>query len=400
MRVSDPMKNQSETILTTHDLEVGFVLPWDLHAKNGSMLLSRNREIKSQQQIDQLISYGARYYTDNSSAESAETSQTQKAIVEPPVSFLIIKQLSKQLEIALALVGDEKDRTFANKILRIALDIQTACDENSDAMLGSIQLTFDSPHSIIHPLHNGILCEVSYRCMGKGPLERLLVVAAALTQNIGMLSIMDQVYTQSEPLTPEQREVIDNHPYRSREILESKGVTEYRWLNAVQQHHERIDGSGYPEGISGENLVTEAKIIAITDNYVALVRPREYRDPILHKDALRQMMQQRGSSIDSELVRLFINSIGIYAPGSIVRLKSGAIGIVTTLTSQIDKPEVLIITDTEEAPVDSPTRVSTDTEEFVISTMLCPREYQTLLKTVGTIWPMRHPSAMESGHAY
>lgn len=399
----DPIEMHGVQLLTAGDLEVGFVLPWDLYSESGSMLLSRKHEIKSQQQIDQLISYGARYHVDianKTTADNHEGLATHKTRAEPPVSFLIIKQLTRQLEIAFALLNDEKDRTFANKILRIALDIQTACVENADAMVGSIQLTLDASHSVEQPLHNAILCEVSYRRMGRGPLERLLVVAAALTSDLGMLSIKDQVHKQSEPLTPEQKEIITNHPNKSREILEQKGVTESRWLDAVQQHHERLDGSGYPEGITDDRLITEAKLIAITDNYTALVRPRAYREPILHKDALRQMLQQRGNTIDGELVRLFINSIGIYSPGSMVKMKNGAIGIVTALTSQIEEPEVLIITDTEEKPVDLPKRVKAGTDELSISNLLCSKKHRDLYDNIGTIWPMRHPAALESEHVY
>lgn len=399
----DPVEKHGYKILTEDDLEVGFVLPWDLYSETGSMLLPRKHEIKSQQQIDQLISYGARYHVNaasNAPVENNELRAAPKAQAEPPVSFLIIKQLTRQLEVAFALLNDDKDRTFANKILRVALDIQTACVENADAMVGSIQLTLEASHSVEQPLHNAILCEVSYRRMGRGPLERLLVVAAALTSDLGMLSIKDQVHQQSEPLTPEQKEIISNHPTKSREILEQKGVTESRWLDAVQHHHERLDGSGYPEGISGDKLITEAKLIAITDNYTALVRPRAYREPILHKDALRQMLQQRGNTIDGELVRLFINSIGIYSPGSMVKMKNGAIGIVTALTSQIDEPEVLIITDTEERPVDIPKRVKADKDELSICNLLCSKEHRDLYANIGTIWPMRHPAALESEHVY
>ena len=402
--VSQPIENHDETLLTADDLEIGFVLPWDLYSANGSMLLSKNREIKSQQQIDQLISYGARFYEqgtkENTSSGTEETKPASKKPAEPPVSFLIIQQLAKQLESAFSLLDDEKDTTFANKILRIALDIQTACMENANAMVGSIQLTLDAAHSVLHPLHNAILCEVAYHRIGKGPLERLQVVAAALTSDIGMLSIKEQVHQQSEPLTPEQQEIIHNHPNTSRDMLEKKGVTESCWLEAVQQHHERVDGSGYPAAISGEHLITEAKLIAIIDNYTALVRPRPYRERITHKDALRQMLQQRGSSIDSELVRLFINSIGIYSPGSMVKMKSGEIGIVTTLTAKIDEPEVLLITDAGENPVKNPTLIKSASDEYVISSMLCSQTYQALLDNLGTIWPMRHPLALQSEYVY
>lgn len=392
--------DQQEKILTEDDLRVGDKLPWDLYAANGSMLLSRGKEVKSSQQIQQFISHGARYSVKVDPADSSSSATDIPPKKEPPVSFLIIQQLIEQLETTFALLEDEKNKTFANQILRVALDIQAACNECADAIVGSIQLTLDAPHRIEHPLHNAILCEVATRRMGKDPLERLPLIAAALTHDIGMQKIQDQVFSQAEPLTESQRKIIDNHPEVACEMLKQHGVTEKRWLTAVLQHHERLDGSGYPKGISKENLSEDAKLLAITDNYTALIRPRAYRSRILHKEALREMLQNRGSSIDGELARLFINTMGIYSPGSMVKMKSGEIGIVTRLTDAIDKPEVLLITDASEKPVDITKRADTSKESAVISAMVCPHEYEHLLEDPGTIWPMRHPLASRSGHVY
>ncbi len=380
--------------LTDNDISAGEALSWDIFSAGGSLLLSEGHVIKSDSQIAQLITRGACYY---STAEEANVSQTKRRDPnEPAVSFLIVNTLLDHLKNAFEILHEENDPTFINRIMRIALDIQYACDENTDAMVGSIQLNLEAPNYLAHPLHNAILCEAACRRQGKGPLDRLPILVAALTQNIGMLEIQEQVFQQEDALSSEQQAIIDDHPQTGHDLLTSHGVTEKRWLTAVLQHHERIDGSGYPHGISGSDLSEDAKLLAITDNYTALIRPRAYRSRILHKDALRQMLQQRGSSIDGDLVTLLINAIGIYSPGSLIVLTSGEIGIVTRLTKKLDEPLIRLITNAQAQPAEIGEEQATGGDTGIaIKNMLCAKEHQHLLKGLRTVWPMQHPLARD-----
>ncbi|WP_271271541.1 HD-GYP domain-containing protein [Aliamphritea hakodatensis] len=392
------MTNKTDELIkrkiTDEDVIAGEALNWDIFSSGGSLLLSKGHVIKSDSQITQLIARGACYYC--SPEEVTATKKTSRDPNEPAVSFLIINTLLDHLKNAFAILHEENDPTFINRIMRIALDIQYACDENTDAMVGSIQLNQEAPNFLAHPLHNAILCEAACRRQGKGPLDRLPILVAALTQNIGMLSIQEQVFHQEEALSEEQQTIIDEHPQTGHDLLVSHGVTEKRWLTAVRQHHERIDGSGYPAGISGADLSEDAKLLAITDNYTALIRPRAYRSRILHKDALRQMLQQRGSSIDGDLVTLLINAIGIYSPGSLIVLTSGETGIVTRLTKKLDEPQIRLISDARghasEIGEETPTGGDTG---LTIKNMLCAKENQHLLKGLRTVWPMQHPLARD-----
>ncbi|WP_261842225.1 HD-GYP domain-containing protein [Aliamphritea ceti] len=380
--------------VTHKDVKAGEALSWDIFSAGGSLLLSKGHVIKSDDQIGQLIARGACYYC--SPEEVTATKQQGRDPNEPAVSFLIIDTLLNHLNGAFSILHEPDDSTFINRIMRIALDIQYACDENTDAMVGSIQLNQVAPNYLAHPLHNAILCEAACRRQGKGPLDRLPILVAALTQNIGMLEIQEKVFHQEEALTAEQKNIIDAHPERGHELLVQHGVTEKRWLTAIYQHHERIDGSGYPNGISGEELSEDAKLLAITDNYTALIRPRSYRSRILHKDALRQILQQRGSSIDGDLVTLLINAIGIYSPGSLIILNSGEIGIVTRLTKKLDEPLIRLISNAQAESVEIGDEMATGGETGVIvKNMLCAKEHQHLLKDLGTVWPMQHPLARD-----
>lgn len=395
--------------LARGDLEVGSVLPWNLYSNSGAMLLSKGLEIKSESQLGQLIKVGAKYSLLDASDTIITTEQhnTSENISDGTpksgrsVSFMLIEEFATQLEKAFATLEAGKPKGFISKILRLVIEIQTACDENSDAMLGSLALTLSLPHRIDRPLNNAILCEICARNLQKDPIERISIMAASLTCDLGMLSLMDEMFNQEESLYLSQQEQIKAHPEESVRLLETLGVSDKKWLKTVLQHHERVDGSGYPAGLSGDSIYQEAKLLAIADNYTALVRPRAYRKHILHQDILRELMQERGKLIDESLMRVFVNSIGLYAPGSIVKTKSGATAIVTGHKTKITEPELLIVcAKGSSKPLDEPKRVTADQDRFKIETLMCPRECQELINKLGTIWPMQHPLALQSGYVY
>ena len=89
-----------------------------------------------------------------------------------------------------------------------------------------------------------------------------------------------------------------------------------------------IDGSGYPDGISGDKIFVGAKIIAVADKYAANVSPRAYREPLTAQEALRQFFVEKGQQYDEKLSMLFIKELGIFPPGGFVKLVNGEIAIV------------------------------------------------------------------------
>ena len=86
------------------------------------------------------------------------------------------------------------------------------------------------------------------------PIERATLVAAALTSDIGMREIQQALFEQTAPLSSEQKAIVSAHPNRSCELLQAAGVEDKRWLQAIEQHHERVDGTGYPKGLAGDAI--------------------------------------------------------------------------------------------------------------------------------------------------
>lgn len=120
------------------------------------------------------------------------------------------------------------------------------------------------------------------------PPERIYVLkVSSLFHDIGKNAVPDHILKKPDRLTREEYACIQQHSTSSRELLD--GMFEPRILVAVEQHHERLDGSGYPNGLRGEDIVLEARIIAVADAFDAMTSDRAYRRGMSAADALAEL---------------------------------------------------------------------------------------------------------------
>lgn len=150
------------------------------------------------------------------------------------------------------------------------------------------------------------------RCLAEGlgldESERELFATAAVVYDIGKVSIPLDVLNRRGDLTDEEREAIKRHPEVGKRLLES--VMRLRSaLPAVVHHHERWDGTGYPDGLAGEEIPLLARAIAICDAYQAMVVDRPYRRALSHGAAIGQLRECAGTQFDPELVEVFIEAL-------------------------------------------------------------------------------------------
>jgi diguanylate cyclase (GGDEF)-like protein/putative nucleotidyltransferase with HDIG domain len=140
------------------------------------------------------------------------------------------------------------------------------------------------------------------------PQERVATLrAAALLHDIGKIGVSDRLLTKTGPLTPEDWEPIRAHPKLGVAILKHV-ETLSGCLAAIQYHHERYDGSGYPAGLKGENIPLDARIMAVADSYDAMTSLRPYRDGKLsHEQAVAELKRCAGAQFDSKIVDIFVS---------------------------------------------------------------------------------------------
>jgi diguanylate cyclase (GGDEF)-like protein/putative nucleotidyltransferase with HDIG domain len=139
---------------------------------------------------------------------------------------------------------------------------------------------------------------------GMGEERLALVETAAFLHDIGKLAVEDAILSAHEELTQAQRDQVEGHPVFGETILRSAGIDEI--LPWVRHHHERWDGAGYPDGLSGSQIPLEARIIAVADAYEVMVYGRPYQPALGHHAALRQIELEGGTHFDPSLASAFV----------------------------------------------------------------------------------------------
>ncbi|MDO4552508.1 MAG: HD domain-containing response regulator [Bacillota bacterium] len=137
------------------------------------------------------------------------------------------------------------------------------------------------------------------------------VRVAGLFHDIGKIGIADDILLSRERLTPEQFQVIMEHPQNGHEILSA--ISLFRdILPAVRNHHERYSGRGYPDGLTQESIPEEARIIAVADAFDAMTSDRHYRPKLKLEKAMEELENGRGTQFDPEIARIFLELLKDY----------------------------------------------------------------------------------------
>ena len=127
---------------------------------------------------------------------------------------------------------------------------------------------------------------------------------AGLFHDVGKLSIPDDILLKSSKLTSDEYQIIKTHPRNGIELLSV--ITHFRpILPAVLSHHERMDGRGYPDGLSGQNIPVAARIIAVTDTFDAMTSDRQYRTSLDFDRAMDELERSKGTQLDAHIVTVF-----------------------------------------------------------------------------------------------
>ncbi len=239
------------------------------------------------------------------------------------------------------------DRTATSRLLDFTSRVQLTINQDSEAFLASLELFQGAHYALLHALHSATLCELVSRSMNFTEDNRRRLMAAALTRDLGFYGLQEIFDHQNSRLAPHQIRQLHWHPRISRYILEQAGVTDQNWLLAVEQHHERLDGSGYPEGALDEAIHPWSRILGITDIYSAMTKRRCYREAIQGSGALQELFTHRGAQVDSGITARFISIVGIYPPGTFVRLANGEIAVITRMGQNPKYPQLKAVANKE-----------------------------------------------------
>lgn len=205
--------------------------------------------------------------------------------------------------------------------------------------------TFDN-YTFIHSLNTCVLALFFGVNLNYTRNMLLDLGMGALLHDIGKTKIPTEILNKKGKLTEEEFEIMKKHTIYGYDIVKGIKYINERGKLVVLEHHERFDGSGYPNKLKGENISMFARIGCISDVYDAIVSDRVYRKGFLANEAYEFILGGSGTFFDAELVKIFKNNFSIYPLGVCVKLSNGLEGFVVKHNKGLpDKPVVRIIYD-------------------------------------------------------
>ncbi|CAB5147822.1 hypothetical protein D3OALGB2SA_4617 [Olavius algarvensis associated proteobacterium Delta 3] len=184
--------------------------------------------------------------------------------------------------------------------------------------------------------------------LGFGPEQQLEIGMAGLLHEIGMALIPETLLFKPGPLTGQEYKVVQQHSEFGYQILKSYS-DQYPYLAEVAlQVHERIDGSGYPQGLRGDEIHDYAQIIGLVDIYEALCHSRPHRDGFPHFYAIKEIIRTCKGSFQRKHLKALLNAVSIFPLSTLVRLNSNAIGrVIQTFPDRPMRPRLRIEYDSQ-----------------------------------------------------
>jgi HD-GYP domain-containing protein (c-di-GMP phosphodiesterase class II) len=251
-------------------------------------------------------------------------------------------------------------------VIKLRKSVEPVVDSisrNPDACLWVNRLKAHDQYTYQHSLSASMWAVSLGRQVGLPRQDLRSLGMGCLLMDVGKLRIDPELLTLDRELNPKEAAELAGHIQHGLDILEECGVINQDVIDMVAFHHERYDGSGYPNGVRGEAIPPFARIAAIVDTYDALTSNRAYAQAIAPADAIKLLYNSRDKDFQAELVEAFIQAIGIYPAGTLVELSSGEVGVVVAeYRTRRLRPKVMLLLDSNKNKVREPRIVDLQAE--------------------------------------
>jgi putative nucleotidyltransferase with HDIG domain len=267
----------------------------------------------------------------------------EEVIVEKRVSFSEVQVVSMDAEVGRAakIVGKSKGAVFsmfsearmgkaieAEQAMPLVEEIANSVMRNPGALIGLARLKTADDYTYMHSVAVCALMIALSRQLGLSDDETREAGLAGLLHDIGKMAVPPEILNKPGRLTDDEFVSVKEHPSAGHAmLLEAKGVGEIA-LDVCLHHHEKMDGTGYPKGLKGEQISLYAKMGAVCDVYDAITSNRPYKEGWCPAESLKKMSEWSRGHFDEVVFQAFVRSIGIYPVGTLVKLHSGRLGVV------------------------------------------------------------------------
>lgn len=342
------MSDTKLTKISINDLKPGMFVDSIAEQKGNLQVASRGKvtkraivaSLKKRGVLSVLIDPSKQFVPDE--AESPQ--EPEAAEVEEPVKEEATqkREVSFDREVAVANKLHKKGKSVQKVLLNsvakgLPMDIAVpeeftknlvgSIDRNPNALLCLTKIREKDDYLLEHSLNVAILLANFAQYIGLKEEEVQELALSGFLHDIGKIRIPDKILHKPGRLTDQEMNIMRDHVVYGIEALQEMDIPE-RMIRTVGEHHERLDGYGYPEGARDDEISFYGRMIAIVDVYDALTADRCYKAGMPSQKALQILLKDTPHKYDRELVQKFIKCIGIYPVGSLVKLSDETIAMV------------------------------------------------------------------------
>lgn len=361
-------------------VEVGKELPVNVYTHNGFLLLKRGHYVLNPETKQKLLQLGFEMpKEDKTGTEKFEPKKRESYSVFEDIAHLHIRIRS-------LLKHTFTINHLELRIREIADTIITYAEKQPNGLIASIFLVPFSDYSTAHALHTASLLAILTRRISLPSNHRQTLICAAITMNLALFELQNELYSQSSVLNDEQKLAIKDHPLLSSAILREVGIEDQLWHTLIQTHHESWVGDGYPFGLHKDDILPPSHLLHMADITCAKLTPRRYRAGLLPATALGQIFQRKTAEFDSEYTTMLIKELGIYPPGSFVKLASNEIGVVVAPGNKPNEPQVAAIRKLDGPPYGDPLLRETRQPGYKVLSPCSASESKVRVSYLAKLW--------------
>ncbi|MCD6545054.1 MAG: HD domain-containing protein [Thermotogae bacterium] len=310
---------------------------------DGKRVLFKKGEVLDKLKIDALLKMGIeRVYVEAVDFYEYKDSDLEKKDIKLLLNHEIVEYAKKKIKNVIENV--KKEEKFDPKVIEelsenIFEGIVLNYKEN--VFLNLIKLKSYDEYTFTHQFNVTVLSTLVSLELGLDKDIVKKISFSSLIHDIGKLKIPLKILKASRSLTPQEFEIIKLHPVIGKKIALNSGVIDESILSCILHHHERMNGSGYPEKLRGEDIDLFARIVAVADVYDALTSERPYKSAWNPYEAMSNLIQSV-DIFDSKVMNALIRVFGIYPPGTRFLLSNGERCVVIgTKKGKVFRPVVL-----------------------------------------------------------
>ncbi|QEY33690.1 HD-GYP domain-containing protein [Caproiciproducens galactitolivorans] len=335
-------------------LKPGMILDRDIYLYNNvtsKVMMLRSGQVLSEAYIERLHEFDIL-------GAYIRTNEERTRIPSLKLRYPIKKELRQEALLSLKQVykmfnqGAQRINVRSiNQTMNISKKLVNSLKCNVEAKISIANLKLYDDYTYNHSLGVSILSIAIGLELGLKTQELYDLGLCALLHDIGKMAVPISIISKPAKLTEEEFNIVKQHPSNGALFFLKHHLANKSICEGILTHHEKYDGTGYPRGLSGEDIPLFGRIISVADVYDALTSVRPYRKPSTPTEAIEYIMGSSGIAFDLKIVKAFLNKVAPYPIGSCVKLSNGEVAIIVKqndfnpirpIIRLLKKPDVLM----------------------------------------------------------